>query len=361
MKKKPVFVFVTHYLKGGGAERAIAVLASGLAEIGYETHIFVHYRLEDEYPVNSLVEVHYDRLYVENNRSIWERLDKLNRLRKYVKECRATYVIPFLDICTVHAYLATRFLNIKFISTIRVNPVTRTGKYARLSDFIVNYSTALYAQTSEEKAYYSRKVQNKTFVLPNPVNKKALGVDHTYTDNFLNIVAAGRLCEQKNYQMLINAIEWLRDNYEIKVNVFIYGEGELRNDLTHEINKRNLEKNIYLMGYTSNIIEAYNKSDIYVMTSNYEGMPNALMEAMAVGLPCISTDCPSGPSELIKDGENGLLVKVDDYITLAEKIKYYIDNPDKARRIGVAAKRTIADSYTPERIARRFLEECEKY
>ena len=121
-------------------------------------------------------------------------------------------------------------------------------------------------------------------------------------------------------------LELIKDYPNIKLDIF--GTGEIKEELLAEIEEKGLQNNVFLKGWTTNTVKEYCEHDIYLMTSNFEGMPNSLMEAMAVGLPCISTDCETGPSDLIDDGVNGYLVKVNNATELAEKIKqiiaYYI-------------------------------------
>ena len=139
----------------------------------------------------------------------------------------------------------------------------------------------------------------------------------------------GRLDEQKGFDVLINAFKEVYNRHpEYKLKIF--GNGLEKNKLQELINKLGLSENVILCGANQDAIFEVAKSKIYVLSSRYEGMPNALIEAMAAGTACISTDCKFGPSELINDGKNGLLIPVDDVRTLSEKILFLIKN-DSAR------------------------------
>ena len=143
------------------------------------------------------------------------------------------------------------------------------------------------------------------------------------------ITAMGRLDEQKGFDVLINAFKEVYNRHpEYKLKIF--GNGLEKNKLQELINKLGLSENVILCGANQDAIFEVAKSKIYVLSSRYEGMPNALIEAMAAGTACISTDCKFGPSELINDGKNGLLIPVDDVRTLSEKILFLIKN-DSAR------------------------------
>lgn len=138
------------------------------------------------------------------------------------------------------------------------------------------------------------------------------------------IVAVGRLSNQKNYQMLIEAFSIIKDDFP-QCNLEIYGEGPLRDELDSLIKKYGLSDRVFLMGAFPDVLERIYGSRLFVMSSKYEGMPNALMEAMSMGIPVISTDCPcGGPSELIQDGVNGFLCENGDPVALSRKMSYVL-------------------------------------
>lgn len=353
------FLFVIEKLKGGGAERAVSVLASGMADLGYDVYILVHTQVHDEYEVSPNVKMYYDRPFGYKRETFFPKIKKIVRIRRTIKKINPTCVIPFLNVAILHTYIVTRFMKVKFISTIRVNPVYEVGFKAKICKWIAGRADALFAQNQVEKEYYSQKIQNKTFIVPNPVNKVIINHKKEYRNYLNKIVLLGRLTEQKNYEMLIRAAKIVCEQKK-EVQFLIYGEGEQEEELRHSIVSKKLEDNVFLLGRTNNVVNALLDADIYVMTSNFEGMPNALMEAMAIGLPCISTDCPCGPAELIRNKENGLLIEINNERELADSLLELINDPQKAKRIGVEARKYICNNYTPEIIAKRFAEECQK-
>lgn len=357
---KAVFTFVVPTLTGGGAERVVSVLASALAELGYKTNIIVHYKTEETYPVSSRVNVYYDANKTDGNNSIVGKIRKLLRIRNQVRKTGTTYLIPFMDSCLIHSYYATWGMRTKLISTIRVNPRCRTSGLGEKCDEIVAKSNALFAQTLDEKEYYPEAIQKKTFVLPNPVNPEAFEKKHAYGEQIKNIVMAGRFTEQKNYPMALRCACIMRDRgYELTFR--LYGEGKNTQDIREMITEMQLEDTVYLMGRSSTMLDDFNSSDIYVMTSNFEGMPNTLMEAMAVGLPCISTDCPSGPSDLIVNRDNGILIQMNNEVQMADELERLIKSPQMAKELGCKARESIRARYSPDIIAKRFVDECLKY
>ena len=138
----------------------------------------------------------------------------------------------------------------------------------------------------------------------------------------------------------------------------IYGAGELESKLNKLIKRLGMTERIEIPGRTQDLPAAYAESDCFVLSSRFEGQPNALMEAMFAGLPCISTDCPCGPSDFVEDKKNGLLVPSDDLDAMREAIEYMMTHPEEASGMGREAKEYMTENYNAEAIARRFVEEC---
>ena len=140
--------------------------------------------------------------------------------------------------------------------------------------------------------------------------------------------------EQKNQELLISAFNDIPKNKRRGYILEIYGEGARRRTLQDMINRLGLNENVFLRGKTDDVARVLNNSRIFVLSSLYEGLPNALLEAMALGLPCISTDCPcGGPRSLIKDNENGLLVENKNEGALSEAICKLINNDGLRKKI----------------------------
>jgi glycosyltransferase involved in cell wall biosynthesis len=139
-----------------------------------------------------------------------------------------------------------------------------------------------------------------------------------FNNSFFKIISVGRLSIQKDYLTLLRAVKIVNKHFPCQL--VILGDGELKRDLINEIEKLNLEKNIFLAGWVKNPYKFLAHSDLFVLSSLWEGFPNVLLEALGCGLPVISTDCPTGPDEIIKSGRNGYLVPVQNYSVLSEKI-----------------------------------------
>ena len=168
------------------------------------------------------------------------------------------------------------------------------------------------------------------------------------------IVSAGRLAPQKNQKMLITAFSKIANQYP-DYNLTIYGEGALRQFLEQQISDLGLQERVFLPGNITDLHTQIKTSAFFVMSSDFEGMPNALIEAMALGLPCISTDCPcGGPKTLIREKENGLLIEVGDSDALADAMATLIENQSLAFEMGQNAV-AIRDRLSMEMIGKEWV------
>ncbi|WP_026494393.1 glycosyltransferase family 4 protein [Butyrivibrio sp. WCD3002] len=357
MEDKIRICFATPQLSYGGAERVVSVLAGKLAELGHDVSIIIYDRKNDEYQTSDKVKRYYlcDETY--SRVSVIRRIQRIMYVRKYIKKHRFEFIVPFLERAVIQTFIATRGLNIKFISTLRNNPYELSRSERIKTDFIAWFADAHFVQNQSQKSYYCKKIQRKTFVVSNPVNEIFIEHSKNYSEHVKKIVSMGRLFPQKNYDLLIDAIKLVYEKYK-DISVYIWGIGTEHNRLSERIKSEGLEKCMFLKGRTQDVEGAMADADLFVMTSDYEGMPNSLLEAMTYGMPCISTDCPTGPSELIKSGENGILVPLKDKKALAESIMWFIENPEKAILCGKNARKSVVEKHTADYICKKFLDEC---
>lgn len=158
--------------------------------------------------------------------------------------------------------------------------------------------------------------------------------------NIKRIISVGRLTFQKGYDMLIEAwMEIILDFPEWKLDIF--GAGEDYGFLSSQITLKKLENSVTINKPTDNIVSEYLNSSVYVMSSRYEGFPMTLIEAQSCGLPCISFDCPNGPAEIIRDGEDGFLIESGNIQELADKMKLLMSNSDLRKEMGMKAKQNV--------------------
>jgi glycosyltransferase involved in cell wall biosynthesis len=193
-------------------------------------------------------------------------------------------------------------------------------------------------QTADAMAYYKDYIGDRGVVLPNAINNEFVKEPYKGKREKV-IVSAGRFSQQKNHLLLIDAFSKISQKH-CDYNLVIYGDGELKSKYEERINELKIKGRVFMPGFVHDFGSCILNASLFVLSSNFEGMPNALMEAMALGLPCISTDCPSGgPKYLINDRVNGLLVPLGDSGRLAEAMDVVLSNEELAYRIGNNARR----------------------
>ena len=352
------YMFVVPALSCGGAERVVTVLASELAKTDKVT-ILVYFRVKHEYARNEKINV----VYMTDAEADYDGLNyyhRLSNIRKIVRKANPDYVIPFLSHVCMQVRVALLGTRYPVLQTVRNNPATLPASplVRKLRDCFIRFSCKTIVQNSRQKEYFSKSLWHKIHVMPNPVRTDLLDLErsHPRQDRW-TVISAGRLNEQKNYPLIIDAFAHSPQIREA-CQLLIYGEGELHSELQHRIDSLGLAESIRLMGRSEDMPSVYASADMFVMTSNFEGMPNALMEAMAAGLPCISTDCPTGPSDLIRSMENGILIEVNNRQQLEEAILYFVQHEQDALAMGRSARKTISEHYTPEMIAKTFISIC---
>lgn len=372
MNQKKVYLFTTLSLTGGGTERVAAVLSGKMADLGYETHIIVYRRADKEYPISERLKVHYLEEKWTSTNPLGRLQRNVNALRALLKTIQPDVILNLVgDTSLLQMYLASRGSKATFVASVRNHP-KKAYKDMRLGWLknqihlaLVKQADVCFMQTKEQLDFFPKKVKAKSFVLPNPVDDSFLQTAYAQRERIRRIVTLGRLNQQKNHRLLIEAFAGICQKHPdmTDLELCIYGEGEEKQPLLDWIKQLGMEERVHLCGRTTNPSETLSQYDLFVLSSDYEGMPNALMEAMAVGIPCISTDCPTGPSDMIQHKENGLLVPMRDAAALANAMEFVISDTTNAYRMGMAGKQYIYEQYRPEMIAQRLtglIEECKQ-
>ena len=293
-------VFVTATLTSGGSERVISLLANELINRGYDVSIVL---LQDPivfYPLNEKIEV----VCAQNHTKTF--IGKLFWLRRYIQQSSTSVVIPFMTAVYCTTILALLGLKYPIISSERIDPRHSSTIRKILRWMLLRFTTHLVVQTKEIKDFYSKDIQLKTSIIANPVSENVFHVSNNNTKE-KRIVSVGRLYKKKNQLLMIDAFSDIASKYS-DYTLVIYGDGPLREMLTQHICKLGLQDRVYLPGKSDHIIDELYKSEIFCMSSNYEGMSNALLEAVCVGLPIVTTRV-SGVDDMLTNGENALITK----------------------------------------------------
>ncbi len=356
-------LFVSYKLCDGGAERVLSKLANALSGRGIDVSVLLYQRFENEYILNDSVRVlELGEDAHKGRNGVSRMINRVKAIRRIIKRERPNFVIPFLDSMVRESQLAARGLSCKVIATVRNSPyqVPETKGGRLLRNWFCRRCAAVFVQNEAQKAYFSKRIRKKTFVVANPLDDELLFSEKQYSERIHEFITCGRLHPQKNHKLLIDAFAIATKKHP-HLRLSIYGVGDEQENLERYIQEKDLGENIRLMGRTDDVRSVLLQSDCFLLSSSFEGMPNALMEAMAVGLPCISTDCPTGPADLIKHGETGFLVEVGDVEGLAEHIVKTVENPKAGIAMGKAAQKKMRALYSQEKIAGALLDNLQKY
>ncbi len=354
--------FVAPSLGRGGAERVVTALAEHFHKSAYDLVLITSRRVEDEYELSFplrrrlLEEEIADKTQILP--SVLGRMEKRVRgLKRIFREEQPDIVVSFLGKMNIYTMLSRKALpkNAKIYLSVRSDPRHEyKGSVDRfLAKRLFPKATGVILQTEDAKACFAPAVQAKCTVLPNVLSEE-FTEPMAEGERRKEIVMVGRLDANKNHEMVIRAFAKVLTRHP-DYKLVIYGDGlpdETNTRPALEALSKNLkiDEKIVFMGRQSGIHDKIKHSAIFVLASGYEGMPNALLEAMATGLCCISTDCPiGGPKSVIRDHENGILIPVGDEATLEKSLLEVIGDEALQRRLGTEAHK-LAEELSPARV-----------
>jgi len=348
MKKKAKIAFVIPSLRSGGAERVVSTLSNTLHN-QFEVHIICLVKTKPFYKIQKGVTIHY--CIEENNNStgvvsaIANNFKLVRKLVAIIKQNGIQILLGFITSANILSIISGKLCGIPVIISERNNPkndrIPRMWK--KLRDLFYPYANWLVVQTEDTKKFYREKLNIKRqTVISNPISTdfKVEMVTASKQSSKENIILnVGRLHPQKAQDVLIKAFSKANNN---DWQLYLVGEGEKRKDLESLISTLNLQEKVHLVGRVEEIQKIYDRAKIFAFSSIYEGFPNALIEAMYFGLACVSTDCPTGPSELIDDGENGYLINVNDTSALTKKLNILMESEELQISFGQKAQKTVS-------------------
>lgn len=348
----------------GGAEKIIIDKMNYFADnFHYDISVITYEQGEHPivYPLSSKVKhinlnFPFYKLYKYNIlKRAWLFLKMKYDFQKTVKE-QINLIKPEITICTTYSYIdISTILGLHDKSYKIIESHSAKRSIGKADNFKVNGFKKLLASIFDY--YYFKMISKCTalitlthndakewknlksiVVIPNMLNYYPEKIRQLSENK--RIITAGRLVKQKGYDLLIDAWKTVHEKYPEWI-LDIYGEGEDRNTLLEHININQLEKSIIIHEPTTDIYNKYMESSIYVMSSRWEGFGLVLAEAMSCGIPCISFDCPHGPSDIITEGEDGLLVENGNVKQLAKKIGHLIEREDLRKQMGEKARENI--------------------
>ncbi len=337
-------------LSQGGAERVVSNLANEFVKTGDEIMVATEWFSEDEFPLDERVRRIHVGLREEDEKRgrISKAFRRFRYLRELVKKEAPDVVISFCDKANYRTLIATMGMKTPIIMCVRTDPV---GHYDRPMDRILGpvfYPRANGAvfQTTGQRDFFPKYLGDRSTIILNPVHEKYYLKKEGQSDEEIReliaerrktqtktVVQHARLVDFKNQPMLVDAFMKVHEkhpDYDLK----IYGpdsEDGTKEILERKIREYDASSFIHLMGGSDRIEELVPQGEVYAFSSDWEGLPNALLEAMAMGMPIVATDCPcGGPATVMRDHGNGLLVPIKDPDAMAEGLIYLIEHPEEA-------------------------------
>ncbi len=316
-------VFLISSLGGGGAERVVSILANNYAERGFDVDIVMVVGHTIAYSINPNIRI-IDYSEPENRNFFTKICHLVKKFRQYLIYNKPDKIISFLTEVNMIGLTAALGLKENFYVSVRNDPCHDGNKYMnRLASWMYSFYNCkrIIFQTEYQKSQFPEKIREKGIIINNPIilSSKKRKPMH-------KIVSVGRFFPQKNQKMLIQAFAEIspqNPDYQL----IIYGEGPLRQELESLISNLHLDNKIFLPGFKKNIHELISDAEIFVLPSDYEGLSNALLEAMCMGIPCISTNV-SGIDEVIKNNINGILIPPGNTDKLVQAMERMINSPE---------------------------------
>lgn len=353
-------MIVIHSLGGGGAERVAADLSAYWRDCGYRVTVVTQEGPEsDAYPLDDGVSRHVlgtAGLSQGRLAGLFANFRRVRRLRRIIRRERPTIVLGMMTTASILAILAARGSGCKVIATEHTHPPSQDlpGIWERLRRKTYPQAEVVVALTSGTAQWLQDHVPGaKLAVIPNavrwPLECVEPVVEPPARQGRFRMLAVGRLHPHKGFDVLIRAFSLIA-HYFPDWDLIILGEGDSREVLQAQIDETGLTDRISLPGRVGNVADWYVQSDLYVLSSRFEGLSNTLIEAMASGLAPVAFDCDTGPREIIRDGIDGVLVRpVNDHEALAAHLSDMMAHP--ARREACARRAVdVRDRFSVARV-----------
>lgn len=357
--------FHLNCLTQGGAERVVSTLANQFAADGDEVLVATESRADVEFRLSDRVR----RIHVglkpqdEQKNRVVQFFLRIKYLRQFMKEEKPDVVIAFAHRAIYRALTASVHTGVPVITAVRTDP---KGHYDRWDDkiqipLLFPHAAGCVFQTEGQRDFFPSYVRRKSRIILNPINDKYLNVPKPAVRR-KEVVQSGRLVDFKNQPMLIEAfLEVHKKHPDYVLKIYGPDSGDGTKEILEElIDKNQAQEYVMLMGGSDELEKQLPAASVYAFSSDWEGLPNALLEALSLGLPVVATDCPcGGPRTVMKDGENGLLVPIMDKEAMAAGINRLIEDRELAEQLGEKA-RELGSRLTSRSIAeewRRYITE----
>jgi len=351
-------LFYIHKLERAGAQRVISNLAEYFYSHEYDVLLVNDYK-QGDFDDCFEVSVGIKRVFLRKSligNPMLKNIQRIIKLRKTIKSEKPDIVLSFMGRPNVRMLLASVGISTKKVVSVRNDPDHEYGSTKIEKRFINNLfrlAEGVIFQTKDAAMYFDLRIREKARIIINPVGE----VFYSQTRNIspCGIVTFGRKVPQKNQKMLIRAYKMICDEFPGD-NLFICGEGYLNGELESLCKELQIEDRVFITGNVTDVIQRLCNAKVFVLSSDYEGMPNALMEAMAIGVPSIATDCPcGGPRMLIENDSQGILIPCGDTKACSEALRQILADKELQKKMSIAAQKR-AELYRAEKIYKQWEE-----
>ena len=351
-------MFCVLCLSYGGAEKNLCFIANEMVERGHEVVICNLNTLPTVQKIDTRIKVIdvpvFSKRYVK-------RIQQIDYIRKVCKDERPDVMVSFLFMPNFLATVVGKLTGVPVIISERADPNRHTVFAERLIYFFYRFANGAVFQTNGAKKCFPKMLQRKSTVIPNPVMLKDPSLFSVYEDAEKSIVFCGRFeVVQKRQDIALEAFKVVHDKHPEYVLDF-YGDGPDENAMKAYAQRLGLSGCVNFHGVSSNVLQDMARSELFMMSSDYEGIPNVLLEALSIGMPCVSTDCsPGGARMLIRDGDSGLIVPCGDAEALANAVCKMIEDRDFAISCGRNAVE-VRERFSKQKILDAWESFMEKY
>ncbi len=342
-------IFIIPNMTGGGTERVISLLSDEYVKKGFDVAVMQFAGYEHAYQLNRKVEDF--SVAPKSNGNPFIMVRRLAAMRRYFRKNPDSHIFAFCVMGAVFAVMTTWGMKIPVMVAERNSPDSCNVKALR--NWAYRRAGRITFQTADGIAYFPEEIAKKAVVIPNPVDPDM--PEACTGSRSRRIVTAGRLHKQKNHALLLEAFAEFSKRFP-DYELHIYGEGELEGRLKEQAARLQIASRVVWHGFCPDVRERIRDAAMFVLSSDYEGISNSMLEALSMGIPTISTDCPIGGARIyIVQGESGLLVPVGDKEAMAGAMCRIASDGELAKRLSAGAVQ-IREKYSVQKIAEKFLE-----
>ena len=344
-------VFVLPDMPGGGTERVVALFSNELVKRGYPVSILLFAGKRVEYLLDERVEIFVAGETSGGKLSV--RLKRLKAMRKFYKKNKGCYIFAFSVMGAVFSTISTLGIPHRMLVSERSDPSRYEHVFVR--NLAYGRAEKLILLTEDMRQLFPKRLQRKAAVIPNPVSADMPAPFNG--ERKKRVVSVARLESVKNHKLLITAFEDFIKQFP-DYELHLLGIGTLEEELRKQVGSLQLENKVVFRGFSSNVKEDIRDSAMFVQSSDYEGISNAMIEALAMGVPVIATDCPvGGARSYIKSNVSGILIPVGDKKALTAAMMKVAESPEFAKTLSQNGAK-IKEVYSLSRITDRLLEEA---